>query len=207
MNLLLRTTLLMAFVAAPLSAAEPRALVAEVIQAAGGEDRLPTLFRIKEKLILGADSSKPGSMRTSVLEPPGHWWVGMRDRVVTEKEPAVFLVWAWSLGALRDPATQLEALPESKDADRPLDGLKLSGTIAPAMSLFFDRETRRLVRIDWRKDSHHFSEWKEADGFHYPSRTVGRKPDGRQWYQSDILELEVLRELPAGLKREEKSGS
>ena len=31
-----------------------------------------------------------------------YWWVGKKERVKDEKEPATFLVWAWTLGAVTD---------------------------------------------------------------------------------------------------------
>jgi hypothetical protein len=71
------------------------------------------------------------------------------------------------------------------------------------MDIYFDKAESRLVRIDWRGHIHRFSEWKEHDGFKYPARCVGyRKATGEPWYFSEILELERLKELPEGLKRE-----
>ena len=60
----------------------------------------------------------------------------------------------------------------------------------------------RLPAKVWRSDSHRFSDWKEHDGVHYPARCVGsKKATGKAWYTSEILELERLKELPAGLRR------
>src|SRR5262249_12556528 len=66
-----------------LSAAEPvsPALVKETVDAVGGEAKLLRLFRMKELLALGADPEKKGSPRTTVVEPPEHWWQGTKDRV------------------------------------------------------------------------------------------------------------------------------
>ena len=70
------------------------------------------------------------------------------------------------------------------------------------MDLYFDKSESRLVRIDWRSDIHRFSDWKTADGVHYPARCVGyKKKTGNPWYFTDILEVERLKELPAGLER------
>jgi hypothetical protein len=182
----------------PISAEEVR----KTVDAAGGEARLLRLFRMKEVLALGSDPEKKGSPRTTVVEPPLHWWSGTKDRVAAEKEPAVFLVWAWTLGALVDPKSKLEALPAAKYEDRELYGIRIHETISPPMDLYFDRETRRLKTIEWRADRHVFSEWRETDGVHYPARCVGYKlKDGRRWYGTEIVELERLNTLPEGLSR------
>ena len=107
------------------------------------------------------------------------------------------LAWAWTLRALIDPAVTREALPE-KDG---LLGLRLGGAIAPPMDVWLDAKERTLVAIDWRKDRHVFSEWKELDGLRYPSRAVGHKPDGKPWYHTRILELSRLEDLPPELKK------
>lgn len=67
----------------------------------------------------------------------------------------------------------------------------------------------RLVALDYADTRHVFSDWKiTPDGHHYPSHVVGFRftnrsegiLDEKQWYQSDILELTPLAELPATLK-------
>jgi hypothetical protein len=68
------------------------------------------------------------------------------------------------------------------------------------MDVYFDKETLRLVRIDWRRDIHRFSDWKESEGVAYPAKCVGsRKATGKPWYVSEIVELRRLQELPQGL--------
>lgn len=179
-----------------------KALIDKAIQARGGRDKLLTLFRIKERLNVSSDPKAKGYERVSVLEPPKYWWVGKRERVSEEKEPATFLVWAWTLGALIDPKSKIETLPEIVESDKPAVGLRVSETIKPPMDLYFDQADGRLVRIDWRNDIHRFRDWKEQDGASYPVRCVGyRKASGKAWYFSEILELQRLKDLPKELKR------
>ncbi|MBA4065144.1 MAG: hypothetical protein C0501_15800 [Isosphaera sp.] len=186
----------------PAADPDPKALAAAAVKAAGGEDKLLKLFRIKERLNVSGDPGKKGNERVSVLEPPGHWWVGKTDRVAEEKEPATYLVWAWTLGIFTDPKTKLEAIPEVTENDKPAVGVRVSGTVTPAMDVYFDKADSRLVRVDWRNDVTRFSDWKEHDGVRYPAKVVGyRKNTGKPWYFTEILELERLKELPAGLKR------
>ena len=171
-------------------------LVEEAVKAAGGADALPVVFRVKERIAVTADLEAKGSERNTILNPPGHWWLGKRNRVTEDREPAVYLAWAWSLRMLVDPASSLELLPPKAG----LVGLRVSKSVEPPMEVWFDRE-RRLSAIDWRKDRHVFSEWKEAGGFHYASRVVGYKLDGKAWYHTRVLEFERLKEVPPGLPR------
>ncbi len=181
---------------------DPKEQVKKVVAAVGGEGKLLKLFRIKERLNVSADPKGKGNERTSVLEPPNYWWVGKRERVKDEKEPATFLVWAWTLGALTDPKSKVEAIEDITGNDKPAFGLRVSGTVTPAMDLYFDKETSRLVRIDWRADIHRFSDWKEHDGVKYPAKCVGyKKATGKPWYFTEILALERLKDLPPEYKR------
>lgn len=177
-------------------------LVKQTVDAAGGEAKLLRLFRMKEMLALGSDPEKKGNPRTTVVEPPGHWWAGTKDRVTVDKEPAVFLVWAWTLGALSDAKSKLETLPDVRHADRDLYGIQVEGSITPSMKLYFDRATKQLAVIVWRDSRHEFSDWKTTDGATYPSRCIGYKlATGNCWYNTTILEIERLAELPKELSR------
>ena len=181
---------------------DPATIINPAIEAVGGRNKLLKLFRMKERLNVSPDPTKPGNERVSVCEPPGHWWLGKNDRVVKDKEPATFLVWAWTLGPLVDPQSKFETLPEIVDAERPVVGVRISGTINPSMDCYFDKETHLLVRIDWRADTVRFSEWKAHDGVKYASKVVGtKKATGKPWYFTEVLEVERLSDLPAGLAR------
>jgi hypothetical protein len=177
-------------------------LVSKAISAGGGEGKLLTLFRIREQLNISSDPEKPGKERISVLEPPGYWWLGKKERVKDEREPATFLVWAWTLRALIDPKSKVEAIPEIVEGDKPAVGLRISESITPPMDVYFDKAENLLVRIDWRSDIHRFSDWREYDGVKYAAKCVGyKKTTGKPWYFTEIVEVERLAELPAGLER------
>ena len=86
--------------------------------------------------------------------------------------------------------------------DKPAYGIRISETITPPMDLYFHKETKRLTQIRWRTDRHEFSDWKETDGAWYAAKCVGYKlATDKRWYHTEILELERLKELPAGLER------
>ena len=122
------------------AAEDPAAIVKSAVKAAGGKERLLTTFRIKEQLVMGSDLEAKGSERVSVLQPPGHWFPGKKDRVTEDKEPAVMLAWAWTLRAFLDPASKLESLPPEKG----LVGVRIRGSVEPPMDVWFDEKERRL---------------------------------------------------------------
>lgn len=182
---------------------DPRALADKAVAAVGGEEKLLKLFRIKELFHFGDKPTPPEgkqrTTRTSVIEPPRYWWLGKKDRT---GEPAKFDVWAWTLGALTDPASKLEAVPAVEDGGKTLPGLRVSGTITPAMELYFDPQTHLLARFDWRGDIYRLDGWKEQDGVRYASICViYKKSSGKPWFYHEVLEVERLKELPAGLER------
>lgn len=180
----------------------PKDQVTRVVASVGGPDKLLTTFRMKERLAVSADPAAKGSDRTSILQPPKYWFVGKRERVAEEKEPATFLVWAWTLGALVDASSKVEVIADITENEKPAFGLRVSQSINPPMDLYFDKETARLVRIDWRADIHRFSSWKEVDGCKYPSECIGyKKATNKRWYATQIIEIERLKELPAELKK------
>ena len=179
------------------AAPDPAVLVEAAVKAAGGKEKLLSTFRLKERIALGSDLEAKGSERTSVLQFPGHWFLGKRNRVTEDNEPAVKLAWVWTLRALLDPDAKLEGLP-GKDG---LVGLRIRGSIEPPMDVWFDAQQKLLSAIEWRKDRHVFSEYKELDGLRYASRVVGHKADGKVWYHTRVLEFERLKEIPADLPR------
>jgi hypothetical protein len=182
--------------------ADPGPQIEKVVSAVGGKDKLLKIFRIKEIYHFGEkpepDAGKKRSIRESVLEMPGWWWVNKKER---GDEPAKFDVWAWTLGVLVDEKSKVESIPGLSDEGRATFGLRVSGTVDPAMDLYFDKETSLLLRLDWRADIYRFSEWKEHDGVKYASKTViYKKASEKPWFYHEVTELERLKALPEGIK-------
>jgi hypothetical protein len=181
--------------------ADPKPLIDQALRAVGGPDKLLKIFRIKEIFHFGAEpqpaEGKKRSERESVLEVPGWWWIGKKERA---EEPAKDDAWAWTLGMLVDPKSKIEVIPSITDEGRKAYGLRVSQTVTPAMDFYFDEETHLLLRIDWRTDIYRFSDWKEHDGLNYAAHTVIYKKAGNKpWFYHDILDLTRLSELPPGL--------
>jgi hypothetical protein len=182
------------------SAASPeKELVSNVITAAGGEEKLLTLFRMEERYNSGKERVSPGTSRVSVVEPPKSWWIGTNER---GQEPAKITTWAWTLGVLKDEKSKLELIPDVTDNEKELVGIQVTGSVDPAIDMYFGRKTQELVRVDWRNDIYRFSEWKEYDGTKYPSKcAMFRRNSGEPWFFHEIISIERLKELPEGLKR------
>jgi hypothetical protein len=180
---------------------DPSAIVESALKAVGGREKLLKTFRLKDRVAVTSDPATEGRERASVVQAPAYWFLGKRNRVTEDKEPAVMLVWAWTLQALVDPAAKLEALAPARIEEKDVVGVRIKGTIEPPMDVWFDAKERLLTAIDWRKDRHHFSEWKEVDGVRYASRVIGRKADGKIWYHTRVTGVERLAELPADLPR------
>ena len=183
-------------------AQDPQPIVKEVIAAVGGPEKLLRNFRMKEQYHSGADPMPPGGkpgVRESILDAPGYWWVGKKDRT---DEPAKFDVWAWTLVALTDAKSKITIVPDVVENEKPAMGLRISESLTPPLELYFDKTTKLLVRMDWRSDIYRFSEWREHDGVKYSAKTIlFKKATGKPWFYHEITELERLKELPADLPR------
>jgi hypothetical protein len=189
---------------------EITALVRRAADAAGGEAVLPRYVMFKDRVLIGDTDTGFGTKRESYVDAPAHWWLKTPARV-TERvdEPARYLVWAWTLRALTDGKSVLEAIPDVTDGGAELWGLRVSGTVEPAMDLYFAKTNNLLARIDWRRDIHRFSDWRTAaSGFKYPARIVGhRKDTGKIWYFDDVLELKPLESLPVEIRNAEPAAT
>lgn len=190
---------------------DAKELVEQVVKTAGGEEKLLKLFRFRERVLISAAPAapvtpdEPGN-RTSVVQVSGDWWLGKDKR---GKDKVRVLCWAWSLRLLLEPTSKVTTLATTTVADKPAFGLRVSESIKEPIDLLFDKETQRLVAIDYTDTRHIFSEWKTTEaGHHYPSHVVGFRFTNRaagmlsetQWYQTDILELTPLADLPPELK-------
>ncbi len=190
---------------------DAKKLIEQVVMTAGGEEKLLNLFRFRERVLITATPAAPVTAdekgnRTSVVQVAGDWWLGTSKR---GKDKVRVLCWAWSLRILLNPESKIAVIPETTINEKQAFGLRVSESIKEPIDLLFDKDTKRLVAIDYTDTRHVFSEWKKTDeGHNYPSRVVGYRFTDRakgtvsekQWYQTDILELTPLKELPAELK-------
>ena len=189
-----------------------RERVTQVLDAVGGESKLLSLFRFRERVLITTTPAEPVAKdekgnRTSVVEVSGDWWIGNTKR---DKDKVRVLCWAWSLRILLDPKSNIQSRSKTTVDGRQAFGIRVTESVQEPIDLFFDEESKRLVAIDYTDTRHIFSEWKETDEGHlYPSHVVGFRFENResgtiksnQWYQTDILELTPLKELPSELKR------
>lgn len=181
--------------------ADPTPLVEKALAAVGGKDKLLKNFRIKEVFHFGSTpepvEGKKRSTRESILSQPDKWWINKKERGV---EPAKADVRAWSLDLLVDEKSKMEVIPDLTDEGKACFGLQVSGSVDPAMKLYFDKETALLHRLDWRGDFYRFTDWKEHDGLKFASKTIIFKlKDNKPWFFHEVTEIERLAQLPEGL--------
>ena len=181
--------------------ADTKPLVEKALTAVGGKDKLLKIFRFKEIFHFGSTpepaAGKKRSTRESVFSQPDQWWLNKKER---GDEPAKDDVRAWSLDLLVDEKSKFESIPDLTDEGKPLVGLRVSGSVTPAMDFYFDNATSLLHRLDWRGDFYRFSDWKEHDGLKYASKTIiFKKKDGKPWFFHEVTEIERLAKLPEGL--------
>ena len=182
---------------------DPKPLIEKALTAVGGKEKLLKIFRFKEIFHFGNKPEPPAgkkrSTRESIFSQPDKWWLNKKER---GGEPAKEDVRAWSLDLLVDEKSRFEGIPSITDEGKTLLGLRVTGSVTPAMDLYFDQESSLLHRVDWRGDFYRFSEWKEHDGLKYASKTIIFKlKDGKPWFFHEITELERLPQLPEGLAK------
>ena len=156
--------------------AATKKLVEEVVATAGGEEKLLKLFRFRERVLITATPAAPVTPdekenRMSVVQVSGNWWIGTAKR---DKDKVRVLCWTWSLRNLLDPKSKIQTVPDINVADKPAFGLRVIESVKEPIDLFFDKESKRLVAIDYTDTRHLFSDWKKtAEGHQYPSHVVG----------------------------------
>jgi len=187
-------------------------LVSLAIRTMGGKEKLLDVFRFHERVLITSTptplvAGETQGNRTSVVKVGGGWWVGANKR---NKDKVRVLCWAWSLRILLDEKSTIEAISDNVVNKKPAFGLRVTGSVKAPIDLFFDKESKRLSAIDYTNTRHVFSDWKKTqEGHLYPAHVAGfrftdlklRTVQDRQWYQTDILELVPLKELPAELKQ------
>lgn len=185
-------------------------LVADVIAQAGGEAKLLKNFRLRERVLIQETPAPPpretDANRTSTIEVGGRWWIGAQKR---DKDKVRILCFAWSLRILLDPSAKIAPLGEAKVAEKSALGLRVTDVAKDSVDLWFDKASLRLLAIDYTDTRHVFSDWAAtADGHQYPKHVVGyrfadvnaKAVRDKQWYQTDLIEVTPLKDLPAELK-------
>lgn len=186
-------------------------LVEQVVASAGGEEKLLKVFKFRERVLITSTPAAPVTAdekgnRTSVVQVAGEWWLGTTKR---GKDKVRVLAWAWTLQILLDPKSKIEAIEDSTINGKSVLGLRVTESIKEPIELYFDKDQKQLIAIDYTDTRHIFSDWKKTEGgFSYPTHAAGyrftnkatRTTSDKQWYQTDILELTPLPDVPAELK-------
>ena len=182
--------------ATPQDSDKVKAIVDKAVAAHGGADKLLRTFRWKEKYYFGEETK--GTIRQASLVPPEEWWAGPKNIAAgsADRSDKTYLVWVWTLVPLLDKDSKLALLPDLEVDGGPAAGLKISREGRKDISLYFNKDTGRLARIDWRTFHVTFENWKEHDGAHYPAKAVVHRKDGGVHLWTVFLELERVKTPP-----------
>ncbi|MCX6954552.1 MAG: hypothetical protein NTV51_20555 [Verrucomicrobia bacterium] len=185
--------------AATLPGAEPpadaNAYAQQLVASHGGAGKLLRVFTFSETYHMGG--REKGTDRTSTLSPPGLWYVGNTERVAEEGKGAICHdVWMWTLVPLLHPKTRLEILPAITVDGKEARGLKVAGSIEPAMAVYFDATTDDLLKIEWKGEQFFFSAPVVVDGTRVPSRCVLIGKSGKERMRTELRDIKRLTTLP-----------
>ncbi len=174
---------------------DPVAYAQRIVANHGGADKLLRVFTFSETYRIAG--REKGVARTSTLSPPSLWYVGKTERVAEEGKGLICHdVWMWTLAPLVHPKTKLESLPATEVEGRAVGGLKVSGSIEPAMLVYFDATTDDLVKIEWRGEQFFFSQPLAVDGTRVPSKCVLIGKSGKERMRTEIHTITRLAALP-----------
>lgn len=171
------------------------ALAQRIVASHGGAEKLLRVFTFSEIYHIGG--REKGTDRTSTLSPPSLWYVGKTERVAEEgKSAACHEVWMWTLAPLVHAKTKLAVLPAAVIAGKDARGLNVSGSIEPAMKVFFDAPTDDLLKIEWRGEQFFFSEPVTVDGTRVPSKCILLGKSGKERMRTELRDIKRLSALP-----------
>lgn len=182
---------------------DARDLAEAAVKAAGGVEKLPKIIHWKETYFFGEKPGDKGTQREAFVVPPLSWYQNGRDIAAgnADRTEKAYLVWVWTLAPLLEKDTTLKLLPDSMLKDKPIKGLRVSREKQKDIDVYFHADTKQLARIDWRSYQIDFADWKESEGFKFPSKAYVRLKDGKLHLRTEFQVLEVLKELPKELKK------
>jgi hypothetical protein len=212
-------------------ASEPRALIDKAIRAMGGEANL-TKFKgmtWKEKgTFYGMGEGVPYS-GSYALELPNRFrmeidnafiivldgdqgWVESNGQVrdmgkeqLDAQKEAQYARWVASLLPLKDQAFSLKALPDTKVGERSAAGVVVSHKGHRDVTLYFDKETGRLIRIEHRERAGDqggkevsaetgYQDYKEFQGVQCPTKVVIKR-DGKPFVDAEAIEIKLMEKV------------
>ena len=177
----------------------PQAYAQDIIAAHGGVELLLHKVYFTETSLTEGQSG-PGEQRTLILASQSLWFVGSVGQVPQFAKGEVPADrWMWTLKPLVHPATHLDFLPDLAIDGRLAHGLKVSGSIEPAMQAYFDSATKDLVRIDWKGDRILFSNPVEVSGTRVPAQSLLYRGNEKHGVRTELSEVRRLEELPPAL--------
>jgi len=207
-------------------ATDARAIIDKAIKAAGGEEKLKrhqaTTFSEKGTYYgMGDGLPYTGAYHvqwpdqfkmeiqgvfTIVLNKDKGWMnFGGESKELSKEELANHIKdhkagWISTLLPLKDKAFMLSVVGETQVEKKPAIGVKVTRKDYPEVSLYFDKESGRLVKNEYRSFAqdmmkevnleHYYSDYKEMDGAQVPTRLIVKR-DGKLFIDAMVVELKA----------------
>jgi outer membrane lipoprotein-sorting protein len=112
--------------------------------------------------------------------------------------------WISSLLPLKDKAFSLTALPETEVEKKPALGVKVTRKDWPEVKLYFDKQTGRLVKNEFRSfaqeqgkevtSEHFMQDHKEMDGAQIPTHIIVKR-DGKLFVDAHVVQYKAAGKL------------
>jgi hypothetical protein len=111
----------------------------------------------------------------------------------------------WLTPLLKDKEFELTTLKETKVNDRPALGVKVASKGQKDVSLYFDKESGLLIKLDYPTKNNlgrdvtqedHFSNFAEMGGVKLPKKSIAFQ-DGKKLMELEVTEAQFPESIPA----------
>lgn len=129
----------------------------------------------------------------------------MTEEELAEQKESHFSGWLTTLVPLKDEQFQLKMLPDARVEGRPAVAIKVSHEDHRPVTLYFDKESKLLVKSDQRVrapelggqevlQEAYYRDYKEVEGVKIPS-AIDMKRDGKKFVEATIKNLDLSPEF------------
>jgi hypothetical protein len=130
--------------------------------------------------------------------------IEVTDQILAELKEAAHAMRVGGLVGLKEKGMELSALGEAKVNDRPAVGVRVSAKGFRDVSLYFDKETGLMAKVERRvhdeqsgqevNEERFVSEYQDVGGRKLPKKVVIHR-DGKKFMEAEVLEVKALEKL------------
>ncbi|OAI40120.1 hypothetical protein AYO40_05140 [Planctomycetaceae bacterium SCGC AG-212-D15] len=130
--------------------------------------------------------------------------VDMTEEQLKREKRNLYGGYVATLLPLKDKAYTLTVLPEAKVADKPVVGVRVTQKDKPDVSLYFDKDTGLLAKVEQMvlpsedpkakevKQETFLSEYKEIEGCKMATKVVAKR-DGKVYVEAEMSDIKSLK--------------